>query len=300
MRFESTRMSARVLGAFAALIVSPSLPRADEPGALPKPLDIHVIQSGHSLTDPIPEKLAVMLRASGVSTPVVARATTPGSPMDWRWDHPTNPDARAKIGDYDLLVLTERVPLSNTLPYHNSEKTALKWFEHAWTEGKGGKGAETVLYATWVSIKSGPDAENPYKDPEGNVPWRERIPLEAARWEQIADYVNEHRPEGSPAMRTIPGPQIIAAMDEAIREGKAPGLKDISELFSDDIHVNSAGAYLIALAHFAVIYGRDPRPLPDRVDPHDPRPDLAAFMQELVWRVVTGYERAGLGEIEAN
>ena len=296
MKVESASGCVQGLAMIATLLMSP-VARAAEPGALPKPLDIRVIQSGHSLTDPIPKKLIVMLRASGVSTPVVAGSTIPGSPMDWRWNNPSTPDARANIGDYDLLVLTERVPLSNTVPYHNSEENALKWFKHAWTEGRGGKGAETVLYATWVSIDSGPNAENPHKDPEGNIPWRERLPLEMARWEQIADYVNEHLPDGAPAMRIIPGPLIMAAIDEAITDGKAPGLTKLSDLFIDEVHINTRGAYLIALAHFAVIYGRDPRALPDRVDPHDPQPELAAFMQDLVWRVVTEYERAGLGPI---
>lgn len=298
MKVESASGWVGGLAMLATLLMSPAA-RGNEPGALPKPLDIRVIQSGHSLTDPIPEKLIVMLRASGVSTPVVARSTIPGSPMDWRWNNPATPDARAGIGNYDLLVLTERVPLSNTVPYHDSGENALKWFTHAWTEGRGGKGAETVLYATWVSIDSGPDAENPYKDPEGNIPWRERLPLEMARWEAIADEVNERRPEGAPAMRIIPGPLIMAAIDEAITDGTAPGLKKLSDLFIDEVHINSRGAYLIALAHFAVIYGRDPRALPDRVDPHDPQPELAAFMQDLVWRVVTDYEKAGLQSVEA-
>ena len=237
----------RLMIAVAALM-SASAPQAAEPGALPKPFSVRVIQSGHSLTDPIPDRLIAMLRAMGTELPVVARSTVPGSPMDWRWNHPASPDARATIGNYDVLVLTERVPLSGTMPWHDSEKQALQWFAHAWSDGNGGAGAETVLYATWVSLNSGPDAENPYNDPEGHIPWRERLPLELARWEQIADYVNQNRPERSPPMRVIPGPLVMIAMDDAIKQGKAPGLADISDLFSDGIHLTDVGAYLIALA----------------------------------------------------
>ena len=263
--------------------------------AAEKLLTARVIQSGHSLTDPIPPVLTRMVHAAGGSG-VIAQSTTPGSPMEWRWKHPTaTPDARLQISDFEILVLTERVPLSNTLPWHGSEKSALEWFEHAWAKGNGGNGAETVLYASWVGIDSGPSGPNPYNDPEAHVPWRDRLPLESARWEQIADSVNANRPEGSPAMRVIPGPQIMAAIHDGIADGTAPDLKDISELFSDTIHLNDLGAYAISLAHFAVIYGRDPRGLPADVGAgKSPSPALAAWLQEIVWKTVTTYERSGV------
>ncbi len=264
--------------------------------AVEQPLNVRVIQSGHSLTDPIPPMLTRMVKAAGSSNVVVAQSTIPGSPLEWRWDHSTQPpDARIDIADYEILVTTERTPLSNTLPWHDSERLALRWFEHAWTNGNGGKGAATVLYATWVTIDSGPEGPNPHKDPEAHIPWRERLPLEIARWEQITDYVNAHRPAGSPPMRVIPGPQIMAAIHDAIAEGSAPDLTNISDLFSDTIHLNDLGAYVISLAHFAVVYGRDPRGLPaDLGQPHPPSQALADWLQELVWTTVTAYERSGV------
>jgi len=270
-------------------LVSPAL-------AAERALTSRVIESGHSLTDPIPPMLTRLVQAAGGKGNIIARSTIPGSPMEWRWDNATDaPDARLQIADFDVLVLTERVPLSNTLPYHRSEELALKWFENAWTKGNGGKGAETVLYATWVGIDSGPTGPNPYNDPEAHVPWRDRLSLETARWEQIADYVNAKRPDGSPAMAVIPGPQIMAAIYDGIADGSAPGLKNISELFSDAIHINDLGAYAISLAHYAVIFGRDPRGLPADVGQQQrPSPALAAWFQEVVWKAVTSYQRSGV------
>ncbi|UVK40247.1 hypothetical protein LHFGNBLO_001694 [Mesorhizobium sp. AR10] len=264
--------------------------------AAERSLNVRVIESGHSLTDPIPPMLTRMVEAAGGSSVVVAQSTTPGSPMEWRWEHSTQaPDARIDIADYEILVTTERVPLSNTMPWHDSEKAALRWFVHAWTNGNGGRGAETVLYATWVGIDSGPEAQNPYNDPEAHIPWPERLPLEIDRWEKIADYVNANRPAGSAPMRIIPGPQIMAAIHDALADGSAPGLTNISDLFSDNIHINDLGAYAISLAHFAVVYGRDPRDLPANLgQPEPPSQALADWLQELVWTTVTSYERSGV------
>lgn len=130
---------------------------SSEAGAAERPLSLRVIQSGHSLTDPIPDPLQAMIRAGGWRGDTVALSTIPGSPMDWRWNNPPGyglPDARHAIGDYDVLVLTERVSVNGTIQWHNSLDQALIWFNHASSNGKGGKGAETVLYATWVGVPS--------------------------------------------------------------------------------------------------------------------------------------------------
>ena len=96
-------------------------------------------------------------------------------------------------------------------------------------------------------------------------------------------------------MRLIPGALIFAEVYDAIAAGTAPGLGDISDLFADHIHLNDTGAYLIALSHFAVIYGRDPRGLPSNIGRRSPpSPETAAWMQDLVWRIVTSYERTGV------
>ncbi|QDA36289.1 hypothetical protein E4191_19455 (plasmid) [Paracoccus liaowanqingii] len=259
---------------------------------------MRVVHSGHSLTDPIVPVLDMMVAAAGqqeARSRVIDRSTTPGSPMDWRWDHRNEymPDARHDIADYDTLVLTERAPLSNTVQWHDSENMALKWFSHAWNEGNKGAGARTILYATWVHTDSGPDFDNPYDDPDGHLTFRERLPLEMERWQITADEVNENRPDGSAPLRVIPGPLIMAAAHDAIAAGTAPGLNEIEDLFLDTIHLNAQGSYLIALAHLAVIYGFDPRNLtnfPVRVEVPDPA--TADWMKQLVHDVLKDYPDA--------
>lgn len=258
------------------------------------PTDARVIQSGHSLTDPIPAELTRMLQEMGVRDPVIDLSSIPGSTMDWRWAHNAGEpgkDAKKDIAKYDVLVVTERAPLLGTITWHNSEREGARWARHAWANGKDGKGAWTVLYATWVHVDSGPDREDPYGDPDAKVPFIERLPLEMAGWEKIADRMNAELPDDAPRVALIPGPLVMKAMAEAVVDGAAPGITNMQQLFRDEIHVNDTGAYLIALAHYAVIYGGDPRELPDRVGKHG-QAELAAFMQDLVARVVEGYPRA--------
>lgn len=288
---KSLVLSLATLAIAALPVLKPLSATADEP----VPFETRIVMSGHSLTDPIPTPLTAMVESmSGRRGIVIHKSTIPGSPMDYRWRHSSgSPDARHSIANYEILVTTERAELSNTVRWHNTEAMALQWLNHAWTNGNGGKGAQTIFYATWVGIDSGPNARNPYNDPDGHIPWRERLPRELAEWERITDHVNERRPKEAPVMRLIPGPLIMAAIHDASARGEVPGIKSHTELFTDNFHLNEVGGYLIALAHYAIIYRRDPRELPDNV-PFVPRPETAAYMQQLVWDIVSNYPRAGL------
>ena len=255
------------------------------------PLDTRVVMSGHSLTDPIPALLAPMVQALGGRRVVIDRSTLPGSPMDWRWNNPAQPvDARRDIGRYQLLVLTERVPLLNTMGYHQSADWALRWARHAWAQG-----ADTVLYASWISLNTGPGSSDDTS--EAHIPFRERLEVEHARWLEIQAHVNANRPDGMAHMVMVPGPRIMAALYDAIEAGHAPGLTDIADLFDDDIHLNAIGNYAIALAHLAVIYGLDPRDVPLRLGRTPvPDPALARWLQDLVATVVSQAPEASRGE----
>ncbi|MCC5958518.1 MAG: hypothetical protein JJU08_04190 [Rhodobacteraceae bacterium] len=245
------------------------------------PLDARVVMSGHSLTDPIPDMLRPMVHATGGRGAIIDRSTIPGSPMDWRWNNTAQPvDARTGMASYDLLVLTERVPLLNTMGYHNSADEALRWARHAWENG-----AQTVLYATWITRDTGPGAGD--DTAEAHIPFRERLQVEQDRWLEIRDHVNQNRPDGMPEMVMIPGPRIMTAIYDAIDAGTAPGLTSMDALFSDAIHINDLGAYVMALAHYAVIYGRSPLDVPLGLGrTPTPDPELARWLQQLVADVV--------------
>lgn len=286
-----------VLAGLASLPVLAKAAVSAEP--VQRPFNLRMVMSGHSLTDPIPHPLEALVKAAGGQQSrgmVIDSSTIPGSPAEHRWENDLNlpVDARRDIAKYDLLVLTERVAVRATLEWHHADRIALTWFEHAWKKGRGGKGAETVYYASWIGLDSGkPSAWDQTEDQK--LPFRERLDVEMTAWQSIADFVNANRPQGSPPMRVIPGPKIMAAVYDAIKAGTAPGLSRMQELFEDDIHVNAKGAFLIALAHYAVIYGRDPREIPGlRGEPGWPTAAQQGWMKDLVWRVVSTYPDSGL------
>jgi hypothetical protein len=260
------------------------------------PLDARVIESGHSLTDPIPELLERMIVAAGGQRIAVARSTIPGSPMEWRWTHKIgygNPDARHDIAQYDVLVITERVSLATTMPYHNTLDEATKWTRHAWKKGNGGNGAETILYATWVGLTTGPGTPASKDDPDNQLAWPDRLTKEYGDWRKIQSHMNKTLPRGAPKVRMIPGPLLMKAIYDDIQRGKVPGVNRIQDFFADDIHTSDLGSYAVALLHFAVIYERDPRDL-GRIQGAPRNAKLDAYLRALVWRIVTSASETGV------
>ncbi len=257
----------------------------------PQPLDRRVVLSGHSLTDPLPGPLERLVRAAGGAANTIHRSTIPGSPMDWRWNNRAEPvDARESIAEYDVLVITERVSLSGTRRWHESDDWALRWARHAWENGAGGAGAEALLYASWVAFQRDPPADS--HDPDIALPWRERLDREYADWQAILAHVNANRPDSAPEMRMIPATRVMAAVYDAIAEGRAPaGLSDIGVLFSDDIHLSAMGAHLVALTHFAVLYGRELQGLPR---PREVPAETWHWMKRLVADVVSADPATGV------
>ena len=291
----------RVLGGLACLPLLATSQAARAETGRQRPFNLRVIMSGHSLTDPVPHPLTILVQAAGGAGSrgmKIDNSSIPGSTAKLRWINDLNLpiDARRDIAGYDLLVMTERVPVRSAIGWEEAVKFTQQWFDHAWTKGNGGKGAETIYYASWVDIRSGPGNTDDYDLPDERViPLRERLDLEMASWQDVADQVNAGRPAGSPPMRVIPGPKIIAAVLDAIAAGTAPGLTQIQDLFEDTIHPNAKGGYLIALAHYAVIYGQDPRTLPNlRGEPGWPTAEQADWMKALVWDVLRAYPDSGL------
>lgn len=202
--------------------------------------------------------------------------------------HPRYRDAHEAVGsgDYDAVVLTEAVEIRDAIRYFTPHDYLRKWAVKA---RETNPETRVYLYEIWHQLD----------DEEG---WLERLDRDLARyWEgqilaRALAYEDVTRP-----IHVIPAGQVMAAFVRAVeaRGGVGP-IGTRADLFSDDIHFNDYGAYLVALTHYAVLYGRSPVGLPhaltraDGSPADDPGPEAARLMQEAVWEVVTDYPPAGV------
>ncbi|MBL8003549.1 MAG: T9SS type A sorting domain-containing protein [Candidatus Kapabacteria bacterium] len=275
------------------------------------PLNVKQIHSGHSLTDPLffphwpgqfVNLMGVKLNTQGGSLfdTRIGKSTTPGSPLRFRWENKVGygaPDARLDIANWELLCITERVPLNyqggNSQQWYldgiQEQKEFLSRFvNNAWTNGNNGNGAATLLWTTWTNLDN------------SNGPWREMLDIQGAEFERMQDYANANKPANAPHVYIIPGHKMMARLYDDIQLGIVPGITSINQFFGDNIHTNELGAYAIAMIHYACIFNESPEGLPNNLLPNVPptvqipSPELAAYLQKMIWEVVLSYNRTGV------
>ena len=204
-------------------------------------------------------------------------------------DHPRFRPARDAIGsgDYDTVVLTEMVEIKDAVKYHKSGKYFPLWANLA---RQSSPETRVYLYESWHNLD----------DPQG---WLTRIDQDLPRyWEEEILLADLPKSDNRPPY-LIPAGQVMASFARALSErGGVDGITRINDLFSDTIHVNDFGAYLVALTHYAVLYHRSPVGLPHQLQRADgtpaqaPSTEAAALMQQIVWQVVTSLPKTGVSQ----
>lgn len=294
-----------LIAAFLALSSLPIFAQDQMPPREASPMTVKQVHSGHSLTDtyssnPWPGRLILATETVRGTRPhdTIASSVIPGSPLHWRWSNPTAyPDARENIDDFELLVITEGVPLAAENSEHFQKSTLVmldKWVENTWRNGNHGKGAELLLYSTWTHWQYSETDLN--SDSESAIPFRKRLDMQGARWELMQDHANANRPAGMAPIYMIPGHRLMMRIYDDIEAGTAPGFSSIGDIFSDDIHLNDKGQYAITALVYAVIYQRNPRELPDRLAVQDDTltSAQARYFNTIAWDVATTYNRSGV------
>ncbi|TDT73129.1 hypothetical protein BDE40_3311 [Litoreibacter halocynthiae] len=202
--------------------------------------------------------------------------------------HPQFRDAHEAIasGEYDAIILTEAVEIRDSIKYMDSAKMLHNWATKARANNPD---VRVYFYETWHDLD----------DPEG---WLERLDRDLEMyWEGAILRPALNLDDNPQPIYVIPAGQVMARFVREIeKRGGVGPIKSRTDLFSDTIHFNAYGAYLVALTHFAVLYQTSPVGLPhnlvkfDGTPAPDPGPEAAKLMQEIVWDVVTRYSRTGV------
>ncbi|MTH77822.1 hypothetical protein GL286_08800 [Paracoccus aestuariivivens] len=216
-----------------------------------------------------------------------------GAPLEILWrDSATaqGEDGRAWLSanPVDALVLTERIPLAETMEWHGTLDYATRWTELAL--GTNPK-VKPYLYETWDNIDDAATGST--------QAWRDRIVSDLKVWQKVADEVNARVPQLETPMQIIPAGLGMVRLHDAIAEGKVPRATSIRDFYEDDIHPNLPGYYYVVMIHYATLTGQSPVGLPTRfMGKYGPFPpvdkDIAAVLQQLALETVQDFQQGKL------
>ncbi|UPJ51698.1 hypothetical protein IVB30_10300 [Bradyrhizobium sp. 200] len=261
---------------------------------------VRAFYSGHSLSEGVPEVVEEIARSLGHRLDFEAqvlgysllRQRTKGevtSAAEWpgyRAGH-NRKGAGLNVAEelrqpdkYDVLVVTERHDLPAIA---RKERTAFYLTDMTKHLLTGNPDAEVLLYHSWLNVD--PDAPWPWIDYERAI-----LPM----WECIASRANLDLPARGdvPRVRVLPGGGALAEVAAALWDGKVPGVaanspgERVRLLFSDNVHMSETGRYFIALAHYAVLFGRSPE---GAAMPASLAPVTGRYMQTLAWQYAASY-----------
>ena len=253
-----------------------------------------VFMVGHSLVNfDMPTLLAGLAEDAGKDHERGEQITI-GSPLVYNWynSHAAQGlDGQVELptGNWDVLVLTEAVPLINHLTYSDTYTYAGNFHQLALD---GNAVTRTFIYETWHCINSGTPAGCDWDDFD-HIPWRQRLDDDLPLWEGIVDHLNANHQ--GPKVNLVPAGQALALLHDRILDDQVPGTSHVFELFTDDIHLNDAGNYFVALVMFATIYGESPVGLTHQINdtwgtPYDlPDQPTALALQTTAWDAVSAW-----------
>lgn len=185
--------------------------------------------------------------------------------------------------DVDALVYTEMVNLADAIRYHDTEAAVARLATEANAQNPNSR---LYLFETWHGLEHDDWLERIARDRD--TMWEPRVLAPAIR-------------ATGTAVGLIPAGTVMARLVSEVEatDGGIGGMTHREALFAttpegeqDTIHLSDLGNYLVALTHYAVLYGKTPVGLPHELTRADgspanaPSPDLAAAMQRIVDDVV--------------
>jgi hypothetical protein len=255
-----------------------------------KPFRVYFV--GNSVTDTINYRALAELAKSRGHNHVWGRHMIPGAPLQWIWQHPKDGFQEPPFGHYP-----------NALANFQWDALSLQPFDRH-LDGKDG---DIVMAKNFIdlALPKSPDlqvyvyARWPRQEKDDfDTAWLKKY---TGGWDgtnETKDYFERLTLELRKAypklkINMVPVGHVMYGLNQWMKAGKVPGYNDIKQLFADGIHLNNVGSYVVGCTFFATLYKQNPSGLP--TEPYKVTDaKLAVAIQNLVWRVVSTEELAGV------
>ncbi len=200
-------------------------------------------------------------------------------------------------GNFNNLIVTEAVPLDNHLEWSNTYNSANNFYQYA-RDNNNENPVKFYFYETWHCLNSGIPQDEEGKETgcsydansqNNSLLWHPRLLADFSSWTGIVEHVREQNRNDSENILMIPAGQAFYNLTTEINNGNLPGVTNIWDLFSDDIHPNISGFYFVSCVVYATLFKESPVGLNANLSqyPNMPTNEQIAVMQEVAWNTVS-------------
>jgi hypothetical protein len=253
-----------------------------------------VFTCGHSFHVWVPDIITDLCKKADIPGHVqVGVSSIGGSRVIQHWDvaeEKNKAKAALKTGEVDVLTLS---PIF--LPDAGIENFTRLALEH-------NKNVRVLVQPIWLRWDVyEPTTKRPDKVDHNAITGEELRRRHEVYFRSIDEHVRElNKKQGKAVLFVVPAPQAVIALREKIIAGRAPGLKEQEDLFTDGVgHGKPPLQALVAYCNFAVLYRRSPvgLPVPDVLKAAklgDQEEKLNRLLQELAWEAVLRHPLSGV------
>lgn len=286
------------------------------------PQQLRVYFIGNSITDTVNYAALSKAAAARGHKLIWGRQSIPGAPLEWLWSHPTNGFTESPFGypnqafrqfTWDAISLQ---PFDRHLTSADASDDVTHIRRYAELASSRSPEVQLFLYARWPRITVGAKAlavDKNHDDAQNPGSGRDLSHADSYERRWLANYTggwdnsNESRDyfdrlllearKATPFLRKpillVPVGHALHALDQRMRAGEIPGYRDIHQFYTDDIHLNEAGSYLVGCVFYATLFREDPAGLP--TEPYGRiTPELARILSDVAWQTVRAHPESGV------
>jgi Ca2+-binding RTX toxin-like protein len=249
---------------------------------------------GNSLTDTVNYKGLDNLAESQQKNHIWGRHMIPGAPLSWLWQHPNDGFREDPFG-YPTTALTQ----------YEWDALSLQPFDRP-IEGEEGDLAmsnnfinlakakspnlQVYIYQHWVFADRGADLKTLTAE-EWNNKWLAEYKggysnNAKSYYDVLVQELRKAHPDLPPVQLVRVG-EVLHALNIRMQKGEVPGYSSVWQLYTDEVHLNNVGEYLVGATYYSTLYRASPQNIviPDNYGAIPPA--IAQVIQQTVWDVVS-------------
>lgn len=258
---------------------------------------LRVYHIGNSVTDTINYNALRQLVESRGHQYVFGRHMIPGAPLAWIWEHPADGFREEPFGYYP-----------NALPNYQWDVLTLQPFDRQLDSNDG----DLAMAKNYINLAL-PKSPNlriyvysrwPRRNENGSLDfdekWLRKYTSEGNGTEESRDYfekltseLRKAYPKIQDRIFMVPVGDVLYELNQRIKAGQVPGYTSITQVYSDGIHFNDVGSYIVGSTFYATLFKENPKGLTASSYKVN-NPQLVSIIQDAVWKVVSTHPMSGV------
>jgi len=250
---------------------------------------------GNSVTDTIRYDKLVQLATNRGHTVLWGRQMIPGAPLEWLWDHPADGFVQAPYG-----------PPTNALPYYQWDILSLQPFDRLLPSDTNfasrfinlgmphNSNMQVYVYSRWPRQSNySPDYDGVWNMTYSGG-WGAQLESRDFFQKVLLGLRQVWSNQLNKTILMVPVGDTIYNLNQKIKASQVPGFNSITQLYSDGIHFNDTGAYLVGCVYYSTMFKETPIGLPASPYGLSEGIPIVGIIQTTAWETVLHHPYSGV------